>query len=55
MLQDVKYHNSPCLSRQNFKEALFLFSFGIYHDPKRNWKQSLKKMLEGQRQYRGFA
>ena len=43
-----KYHSTVCLSTQNFAQALFIFTFGIYNDPERNWKQCLCKILGGQ-------
>ena len=47
--QYQKYHNTFCLSLRNFAKALFLFSLGTYNDPKRNWKQCLCKIFEGQK------
>ena len=46
--QYQKYHNTLCFSLQNFAQILILFSLGTYNGPKRNWKQCLCKMLEGQ-------
>ena len=40
--------NTLCLSLQNFAKSLFSFSPGTYNGSKRNWKQCLCKLLEGQ-------
>ena len=42
-----KYHNTLCLSLQNFAWALFPVFLGTYNGPQRDWKQCLCKILEG--------
>ena len=44
-----KYHNTLCLSTQNFAWTLFPVSFGIILSPKRKYKQFLCKILSGQK------
>ena len=46
--QYKKYHNTLCLSTQNFAETLFPVSFGIIVSPKRKYKQCLCNILGGQ-------
>ena len=43
-----KYHNTLCLSLQNFAQVLLLFSVGTIVSPSGKWKQCFCKILEGQ-------